>query len=75
MKDGLEMRMFHDLLTHLSCTMVFTLRKDRISAMSSSGRNVGGGALGRNVGGVSLNYPYANFGGSVCLKKKNIRSS
>jgi len=46
MKVGSDMRAFHDLLKHLSCTIVFTLRKDRTSAMSSSGRNtVGNDAL------------------------------
>lgn len=39
MKVGSDMRAFHDLLKHLSCPMVFMLRKDRTSAMSSSGRN------------------------------------
>jgi len=37
MKIGSEMRVFHDLLTHLNSTMVLRLRRIRISAMSSSG--------------------------------------
>jgi len=40
-KVGLEMRVFHDLFTHLNRAMVFTLRNNRISTMSSSGINTG----------------------------------
>ncbi|PNY00668.1 hypothetical protein L195_g023953 [Trifolium pratense] len=35
-----DVRAFHDLLTHLNCTMVFTLSRDRISAMRLMGRRI-----------------------------------
>lgn len=38
-KVGWEIRVFHDLQTHLNCTREFTGRNDRISTISSSGRN------------------------------------
>lgn len=61
-KVGSDMIVNHDLLRHLSCTMFLTLRKDRISMMSSSGRNkVGYGAIDLPdrhrrflVGGISI---------------------
>lgn len=42
MKDESEMRKFHSLLTHLNRCMFFTSRRDRISIMSSGGRETGG---------------------------------
>lgn len=42
MKVGSEIRVFHDLHAHLNREIVFTLRNDRISAMSSLGMNTDG---------------------------------
>jgi len=48
-----EIRVFHDLQTHLNCIRIFTGRRDRISAMSSSKRtNIGAPLFGwRDLGG------------------------
>ena len=45
MKKGLEMREYHDLLTHLNLISGFTLSKDRTSMMSSSERVTGESTL------------------------------
>lgn len=48
-----EIRVFHDLQTHLNCIRIFTGRRDRISAMSSSKRtDIGAPLFGwRDLGG------------------------
>lgn len=54
MKDGLEMRVFHDFDTSLNCVMVFTGRNDRITAMRSAGITThdGGGGEGASIVGL-----------------------
>lgn len=38
MKDGSDMRVFHDFDMHLNCVMVFTGREDRIAAEAAMER-------------------------------------